>query len=104
MWNLLVYSPREDDNDCADEHRDTEDNDRYQERTHINSMIDDSQDRCKNEDSEWIERPLMSNISSLHWRFSRCNDDGDIQQHVNDDWEDFCDDSKSDIRLVGNLL
>src|SRR5690349_24130251 len=46
----------------------------------------------------------MSNISTTNGSFSRCNDERNVQQHMNENREDFSDNSKWIVRVIRNFI
>lgn len=60
-------------------------------------MIDETQNGSKDENTDWIKGPLMTNVTASNRCFSRSNDNCDVKKHVNDDWEDFRNDSDGEV-------
>lgn len=67
-------------------------------------MVNQAKNWWKRENSDGVENPLMTDVTALDGILSRCNDNRDIQKHVADDWEDFGDDSQSEVATVGRAF
>lgn len=101
---MLSVLPRKENDDCTDEHRDAERDDWDDKLMYFDGVVDHTQNGRKHKNTDWIKGPLMTNVSSATRGFSSCNDERDVQEHVNDYREDFSDDSESDVEVVGDWL
>lgn len=96
--------PREQNDNGAYEHRDTKHNQRNDELRAADRVIDDAENRRENEHADGVESPLMADISTADGSLSRCYDDGNIEEHVNDNWKDFGDDADRVVRVVRHFV
>lgn len=67
-------------------------------------MVDHAQDGREDKYADGIKCPLVTDVASSNGRFTSGNNDSDVEQHVNDDREDFSDDSERDIKIVRDLM
>lgn len=106
MWQQCfeLILPWHQYNNCTNKHCHAESDHGNPELCNINSMINQTENGRENQHADRIKSPLMSNVSSANRGFSCGNDDRNIEQHVDNDREDFGDDSKWIVSFVRDLM
>lgn len=67
-------------------------------------MIEETENRCEDEHTNWIERPLMADVTSADRSFSGSDNNREVEEQVDDERKDFGDNAEWIVGLVGHLM